>query len=108
MGEPDLNPDDAADGMTLEMPFLPVQSKGGPHDDAAFAAGWMCGQFYYGMRNGGVSVIDQWVTPDLLQQLDLIAMKYGWRLVVGQASEDEEWVQVVAYAPEAVTAGVRS
>lgn len=61
----------------LVMPFLPVQSKGGPYDDAAFVAGYQMGLL--DAQLGG-SIYDQGraVYAALREQADLIAMRHGY------------------------------
>jgi hypothetical protein len=61
----------------LVMPFLPVQSRGGPHDDDAFTAG-----YEMGLLDGqlGNSEFDQGtpVRSGNREQADLIAMRHGY------------------------------
>lgn len=73
----DENDDDAQGYYGLVMPFLPVKSKGGPHDDDAFVAGYEMGLL--DARLGG-SVFDQGqaVRRENREQADLIAMRYGF------------------------------
>lgn len=71
--------DDADDrpGYGLVMPFLSVRSKGGPHDDTAYAAGYAMGLLDAEL---GGSVFDQGraVRVEDKAQADLIAMRHGF------------------------------
>ena len=88
----------------LVMPFVTVASKGGPHDDESFTAGWMCGTVYahfsaLSQLNGMVSsLIDVPVATrvSVLPQLDLIAMKHGYTMKVTPYDDEHAWVQFVA------------
>ncbi len=78
------------------MPFVTVASKGGPHDDAAYVAGWVCGALdaqlpMLATMRGTCSV---WVTPDVTAQLDLIAMRHHYLAVVGGPDASGQWVEV--------------
>lgn len=82
----------------LVMPFLPVQSKGGPHDDNAYVAGFQMGRLD-GLLNtvaaAGLPLTDwfpeggETLRRDNREQADLIAMRYGF-----VASFDEYQVEV--------------
>lgn len=68
----------------LEMPFVLCASQGGPLEDAAFVAGWNCGSF--DLRVAAISSlqVDEFRAPvdepaALVPQLDLIAMRYGYK-----------------------------
>ena len=80
----------------LVMPFVVVASKGGHHHDAAFTAGWTCGAIDAHLTSlqelGGM--IERWVGPDLLPQLDLIAMKHGQTMRTLDTSDDGDWVRI--------------
>lgn len=79
----DQNDDDF--GYDLVMPFLPVQSRGGPHDDDAFVAGYEMGLLDAQL---GRSEFDQGraIRVDNREQADLIAMRHGY--VAEFASDD--------------------
>jgi hypothetical protein len=78
------------------MPFLNVQSVGGQFEDQAFCAGWECGvidtelAFTVGKRFFTVRIAN-------LPQLDLIAMKNGFKMAKREADQAlyEGWAQVV-------------
>lgn len=69
--------DDDEFNYDLVMPFLPVQSKGGPYDDDAFVAGYAMGLLDAEL---GGSVFDQGraVNVENREQADLIAMRHGF------------------------------
>lgn len=82
----------------LVMPFNVVQSAGGPYEDEAFVAGVYVGEIDACLRlMHTTSAILQWyVSPKLLPQLDLLAMRYGYTMT-SEPWEDhpDEWTQVV-------------
>lgn len=88
-------PDQSAEYQPV-MPFVACITNGGSYDDAAFVAGYECGHLdaVLGATKGVAVVLHRWVTPALIPQLDLIAMKHEQRLVVGEESEDGEWRRV--------------
>jgi hypothetical protein len=80
------------DTYGLVMPFVTVASKGGPHDDRAYVAGWQCGTLDVELRIAsqvGVTQLDRTVSEESLPQLDLIAMKHGFQLVRHDWSEED-------------------
>lgn len=71
--------DDAA--LALEMPFIVCASQSGPYDDEPFAAGWTCGQLYAELATChqiGAEPRGRHVLPEILPQVDLIAMRHGF------------------------------
>lgn len=86
----DENYDDESAEYGLIMPFLPVQSKGGPYADDAFVAGYQMGLL--DAQLGG-SIYDQGraVYVANRQQADLIAMKHGF-VAEFTDEEVEGWV----------------
>lgn len=67
----------------MVMPFLVVQSKGGPYDDEAFTAGWAMGSLDAKLESlaidpSGVYEIGVTVPTECVSQIDLIAMKHGF------------------------------
>ncbi len=88
--------DDAGASYDLVMPFVACVSKGGAYDDQAFVAGWECGALdaRFQAMVGTAFMVERWVPPNLIPQLDLIAMKYDLSLQQVSTSEDGEYVQV--------------
>lgn len=72
----------------LVMPFVACESQGGPYDDTAFVAAYNCATVAETLRtlahlhtNGlTAATVERYVRPDLIPQLDLIAMKHGFTL----------------------------
>ena len=97
----DMPEDDGeVDGRSLVMPFVVVESRGGPYADSAFVAGYECGwldALLHSIKPSGSS-IQRWVYPALLPQLDLIAMKHGMRVDVLEHDESGEWTSIVIQA----------
>lgn len=72
----------------LVMPFVTVASKGGPHEDQAYVAGWEMGALDAFLQHG--YVVNPWqqtIRTDNVPQADRIAMKHGW---IPEFSDDED------------------
>ena len=63
----------------LELPFLTVQSKGGPHEDVAYCAGWTMGHLDSLLEHQKPSMHEDTIYRDSQPQADLIAMRRGYR-----------------------------
>lgn len=85
-----MNDDEQEFGYDLVMPFLPVQSKGGPHDDNAYVAGYEMGLLDAQLSG---SIFDQGraVHVENREQADLIAMHHGY-VAEFTDQEIEGWV----------------
>lgn len=87
-----MDDDDEGFSYDLVMPFLPVQSRGGPHDDDAFVAGYEMGLLDAQL---GRSEFDQGraIRADNREQADLIAMRHGY---TGEFTSDDGtgWVHM--------------
>lgn len=71
--------------LDLVMPFVTVTSKGGPHDDASYGAGWEMGALDLRLQVAAALSLplpQATVQRINLPQLDLIAMKNGTRMIV--------------------------
>lgn len=86
--------------MSLIMPFVVCQSKGGPYDDLAFAAGYGAGHIAARLEVAGVLGTDAITYPivrrELLPQLELIGMHFGFPVIdVSEPSHEvpgsDEW-----------------
>lgn len=76
------------DGYELVLPFVACKSNGGPHDDAAFVAGFRLGGIRERLRCVGA-----WsgaVRDDDIRQLDLIVMEAGLPMTLEKAGDG--WV----------------
>lgn len=81
-----------ADEFSLMMPFVVVESNGGPYDDAAFVAGYQCGTVdakLAAAKAVGANHLVEVCYSDLRAQIDLIAMRHGYTVDV--VDEDDEW-----------------
>jgi hypothetical protein len=65
----------------LVMPFVTVASRGGPHDDESYVAGYAMGLLDIYLKIGQVEDGIP-VRGDSLPQADLLAMRYGYRMFV--------------------------
>lgn len=66
----------------LVMPFVTVTSRGGPHDDDAYTAGYECGSIGTSLAVmravGGSQSLTVTAHAANRPQLDLLAMRYGF------------------------------
>ena len=95
MAESDANDDQQE--HRLVMPFVVCQSQGGPYDDTAFVAGYTAGTIDAALHAAEQIVAEfKWmVSPDLIPQLDLLAMRYGFDLTHEPWDEHpDEWTEV--------------
>lgn len=76
-------------GYELVMPFLPVRSQGGPHDDDAYTAGWEMGKLDATLEYQRPAVLELPIHEANREQADLIAMKWSYRGEVTDA--DPTW-----------------
>ena len=76
------------------MPFNVCTSKGGPYEDQSFVAGFQTGAIFAMLEAakavGAASTLPHPVYVELLDQLDLIGMQFGFELVADLA-EDPDW-----------------
>lgn len=91
---PEWFSDEDEERLKIIMPYLVVESEGGPYHDMSFVAGYQCGQLDGNLQNKSLTGITAIVYANLLEQIDLIAMKNGFTIQV--ATEDEEWAEVRA------------
>ena len=81
------------DGYGLIMPFVTVTSKGGPHDDEAYTAGWAMGTLDRDLSRSIGPVEQDTILTSNLPQADLIAMRYGWNMQTKKTTEPT-WTHV--------------
>jgi hypothetical protein len=81
------------DGLMSEpVPFVVVESQGGPYDDEAFASGYQLGMLNMGFFSDDFpSTFCMPMYRQSVRQADLIAMRHGWVTSV-EDEVDEEWV----------------
>lgn len=80
----------------LVMPFVVVTSKGGPYDDEAFMAGWYAGEIDRMLTGAqGVDIVLYRDVPRaLLPQIDLIAMRHGYKVHAYAKYQVDGWATV--------------
>lgn len=85
------NPDDRDDRGCHEllMPFLSVASRGGPHEDDSYVAGWEMGALDAELRLGRPPAVDRVIHTANRDQADLIAMRHGYTARVTPSNTDE-------------------
>jgi hypothetical protein len=84
------------------MPFVVVQSRGGPYEDKAFVAGVRYGMISSTLDRlaAGTTSIAWWVEPSLVPQLDMLAMDHHLKFATMPADEyPEAWVCVTFSRP---------
>jgi hypothetical protein len=80
-------------GYSMLMPFVTVASKGGPHDDSSYVAGWEMGALDHRLGMTG-RYFTATLHAENVPQIDLIAMKNGYESVIEPYDDYPEWVQV--------------
>lgn len=85
----------------MVMPFVTVTSKGGPHDDDAYVAGYEMGLLWADLRYS-TWPMTRTVRTDNLPQVDLIAMRHGYTVDSYQAQTAPEWSVVLLTPNEKV------
>lgn len=73
---------DEASGFQMLMPFVTVASKGGPHDDQSYAAGWEMGALDSQLEHARALVLEKVIHASNAPQADLIAMRHGYRAAI--------------------------
>ena len=93
-----MSPEDSEEtGYDLVMPFVACVSNGGPFDDDAFTAGYQAGGLDKALEilaAAGGCELRATVNAALMPQLDLIAMRHGFRLDSEACAEAEGWAFV--------------
>jgi hypothetical protein len=89
---PELPEWDDRAGFGLVMPFTMVMSKGGPYEDKSFTAGYQMGEIAGKLEMRSIAASTYLIYVDLIDQLDLIAMRFNYKTEV--LYQDEYWVQV--------------
>jgi hypothetical protein len=82
--------DECGDGceLGLVMPFVSVTSKGGPHDDESYTAGWEMGALDAELAHARVVKNERLIHTANEAQADLIAMRYGYRAEITPTGTD--------------------
>jgi hypothetical protein len=80
------SPDESYD---LVMPFVTVASKGGPHDDTAYVAGYEMGLLDAVLEHTSDLIVERTIHASNAPQADLLAMKHGYRCDL--LPHDDQW-----------------
>lgn len=94
-----------SDGFSLVMPFVTVASKGGPHDDVSYVAGYEMGLLAAKLAEVAELRRYEYRAPlpirrENLPQADLIGMRHNYTIVVDGHADlmpydaGDEWVYV--------------
>jgi hypothetical protein len=81
------------------MPFVLVQTQGGPFDDEAFVAGMTCGALDQELTvTAALHTLprERYIDARVLPQVDLIAMRHDYQIRLGDLDEASGW-QVVEF-----------
>lgn len=73
----------------IVMPFVTVASKGGPHDDESYTAGYAMGLLDAKLASG-IPKHDETIRATCEAQADLLAMRHRYQVVIGDVAD--EWV----------------
>lgn len=97
-------PEDSQPTHRLVMPFVTVSSKGGPHDDAAYTAGFEMGHLDADLitAKGLVALIERTIQTVNRPQADLIAMHRGWTATFTDTDVDG-WTHAVFEPAEGIS-----
>jgi hypothetical protein len=76
----------------LVMPFVTVRSKGGPHDDESYVAGWEMGKLDTFLTHQNPAIHTDAIYADSEPQADRIAMKHGY--TASFTAVGEGWVHM--------------
>jgi hypothetical protein len=75
----------------MVMPFVTVVSKGGPHEDESYVAGWEMGSLDATLSQRTPQAFTITLHTENLPQADLIAMRYGYILTAFPSKDAEGW-----------------
>lgn len=89
---PEYDDRDGHDQFGLVMPFVCCASNGGDFDDVAFVAGFQVGRIDHALDAGTLAAMSDLVYAPLEKQLDLVAMRHGYRMDV--LARFDHWVHV--------------
>lgn len=88
----DEEPDEGSYGLV--MPFIVCTSQGGPYEDQAFVAGYTAGNLESLLAQEPLHV-ETYVPTPLTPQVDLLAMRFGYRFESEPWDEHpDEWTRV--------------
>jgi len=81
----------------MVMPFVVVESQGGPYEDTAFVAGYELGLLDAFLERQPASGAQYTLRADSFPQVDLLAMRYGYKAHPEPPDGDDGW-QVVTFS----------
>lgn len=85
---------DEEPALELVMPFLTVTSKGGPHEDEAYTAGWEMGSLDELLASIRPPLVERPIRSDNAPQADLVAMKHGYSITLTEQGDGWHWMQL--------------
>ena len=89
-------------GIELVMPFVTVASKGGPHDDNSYVAGYEMGTLDALLKHGRPAVHSQNIQTVNKAQADLISMQHGYRAEF-RVTIEESWTWLTVWKVDELT-----
>lgn len=81
----------------MVMPIVLAKSNGGPFDDAAVVAGMTCGALDQELTMAAAIHTlphERYIDLPLMKQVDLIAMKHGYKLIPGDVDQPSGYQRV--------------
>lgn len=81
------------ESFEMVMPLVTVTSRGGPHEDSAYACGWEMGALDAELTHRRPQVLELTIHTVNSTQADLIGMKHGYQSTV--SARDHEWSLLV-------------
>lgn len=90
--------DDTEPEYDLVMPFVTVTSKGGPHEDVAYTAGWSMGALDAFLEHRRPAIHEDTIYADSVPQADRIAMKHGYNASFVEGPDG--WSFMTLFLPE--------
>ena len=76
----------------IVMPFVTVTSKGGPHEDGAYTAGWEMGALDAELQHSAPAQVRRLIHAANAPQADLIGMRNGYSVEIKQI--DDTWSEM--------------
>lgn len=91
-----MNAEEAEYGLV--MPFVLVESVGGPYDDEAFTVGWEMGELNAWLETSPPNGSKRLVHDTTCPQVDLLAMRHGYEMWVAPPTT-EGWYEITFRRP---------
>lgn len=87
---------DDAQPYEIEMPFVSVASKGGPHDDDSYTAGWEMGALDAELQHSSEPLLERYIHEASTGQADLIAMRRGFTATITRRADGWAFLRLTA------------